>query len=119
MNATGQPPEGVASPLDTWVGYESNTHHAPMVAALRLAHSTFKGSYSWLLSGDDDTVFVVDNVLSMLRELQLDPSVPYFLSDDQCSAQWGPPEDAHRRCLRPHKPARALQVGGVADRATL
>ena len=36
-------------------------------------------SFKWLLFGDDDTVFAIDNVLKMLEHL--DPSVPYFITD--------------------------------------
>lgn len=87
------PPEGVAGPLDTWVPYPAKASghgFAPMVAAVRLGHSTYNGSYSWLLSGDDDTVFITENVLEMLRTLQLDPSVPYAITDDVLSAQTPP-----------------------------
>lgn len=87
----------------------------PLLGALpafRLAHAAFNKSYSWMLFGDDDTVFVTENVLRMLRRLQLDPSVPYILTDDQASAD-GPPYGplhtlagctewfSERSCLRP------------------
>lgn len=81
------PPAGVAGPTDTWVAFPDTRRLAPMVAALRLAPSAFGGgSFSWLLSGDDDTVFVTENVISLLRRLRLDPSVPYYITDDQASA---------------------------------
>lgn len=80
------PPEGVAAPGDTWVAYPDNHNYSPVVATLRLANATFGSSYSWLLYGDDDTVFITENVLSMLRSLRLDPSVPYYITDDQASA---------------------------------
>lgn len=65
----------------------------------RLAHSSFNTTgYSWMLVGDDDTVFVTQNVLRMLRGLQLDPSVPYILTDDQGSAL--PPQ--HPPCTHPY-----------------
>lgn len=36
-------------------------------------------SYKWILFGDDDTVFFVDNALRMLETL--DHTMPYILSD--------------------------------------
>lgn len=36
-------------------------------------------SYKWMLFGDDDTVFYVDNILRMLETL--DHTMPYILSD--------------------------------------
>ena len=36
-------------------------------------------SYKWILFGDDDTVFYVDNALRMLETL--DHTMPYILSD--------------------------------------
>ena len=42
-------------------------------------HSSGADSYKWMLYGDDDTVFYVDNVLRMLEGL--DPTMPYFITD--------------------------------------
>ena len=36
-------------------------------------------SYKWMLYGDDDTVFYLDNVLRMLQPL--DHTMPYFITD--------------------------------------
>lgn len=36
-------------------------------------------SYKWMLYGDDDTVFYVDNVVRMLAPL--DHTMPYFITD--------------------------------------
>lgn len=41
-------------------------------------------SYKWILYGDDDTVFAIDNVINILSNL--DPAQPYLLSD----AIWWP-----------------------------
>ena len=38
----------------------------------------FKGQYSWMLYGDDDTMFFVDNVLELLQDF--DPSMPYIIT---------------------------------------
>ena len=35
--------------------------------------------FKWMLFGDDDTVFLIDNVLHLLPHL--DSSVPYFMTD--------------------------------------
>ena len=37
-------------------------------------------SYKWILYGDDDTFWFIDNVLTHLD--QLDPNMPYLLSDN-------------------------------------
>ena len=36
--------------------------------------------YKWLLYGDDDTMFFLDNLVEMLRFF--DPQLPYFISDN-------------------------------------
>ncbi|KAG2501562.1 hypothetical protein HYH03_000069 [Edaphochlamys debaryana] len=43
------------------------------------AHRHFKGTYKWLLYGDDDTIFFMDAVKRMLASL--DPDQPLALSD--------------------------------------
>ena len=35
--------------------------------------------FDWLLAGDDDTVFLMDNVVDLVRDL--DPNEPYYLTD--------------------------------------
>ena len=47
----------------------------PFLAAHLRGYENFK----WMLYGDDDTVFFVDNALDMLEEL--DHNMPYFLTD--------------------------------------
>ena len=42
-------------------------------------HSSAADSYKWMLYGDDDTVFYVDNVMRMLEGL--DDTMPYFITD--------------------------------------
>ena len=42
-------------------------------------HSLAAGSYKWMLYGDDDTVFYLDNVLRMLETL--DHTMPYYITD--------------------------------------
>lgn len=49
-----------------------------------------EGSYKWLLYGDDDTVFFLDNIIAMLSTL--DHNQPYLLSD----CLWWP-EGGHGR----------------------
>lgn len=56
--------------------------HSPRTSCFKwtLARSAAEEeSYKWILYGDDDTVFFVDNVLSMLS--MLDHRQPYLLSD--------------------------------------
>ena len=38
----------------------------------------YAGNYSWLLYGDDDTVFFIDSVSELLQDF--DPSLPYFIT---------------------------------------
>ena len=42
-------------------------------------HSLAAGSYKWMLYGDDDTVFYLDNLLRMLETL--DHTMPYYITD--------------------------------------
>ncbi|DBA84620.1 TPA: hypothetical protein ACH3X2_006195 [Trebouxia sp. C0005] len=48
---------------------------APFLANMTIGPNNFK----WMLFGDDDTVFLIDNVLHLLP--LLDPTVPYFMTD--------------------------------------
>jgi hypothetical protein len=48
---------------------------APFLANMTIGPNNFK----WMLFGDDDTVFLIDNVLHLLPHL--DPTVPYFMTD--------------------------------------
>ena len=47
----------------------------PFLANMTIGPDNFK----WMLFGDDDTVFLIDNVLNLLPHL--DPAVPYFMTD--------------------------------------
>lgn len=47
----------------------------PFLANMTIGPDNFK----WMLFGDDDTVFLIDNVLNLLPHL--DPTVPYFMTD--------------------------------------
>ena len=42
-------------------------------------HSSGADSYKWMLYGDDDTVFYLDNVMRMLEGLN--HTMPYFITD--------------------------------------
>ena len=48
---------------------------APFLANMTIGSDNFR----WMLFGDDDTVFLIDNVLNLLA--YLDPTVPYFMTD--------------------------------------
>ena len=47
----------------------------PFLANMTVGPDNFK----WMLFGDDDTVFLIDNVLNLLP--YLDPSQPYYMTD--------------------------------------
>ena len=49
---------------------------APFLANVTAAPN----SYKWILYGDDDTFWFIDNALVYLN--QLDPDMPYLLSDN-------------------------------------
>jgi hypothetical protein len=53
-----------------------------MLAAVRLANESFARDpdWQWMVYGDDDTVFLLPNLHEVLRNL--DPEVPYYISDD-------------------------------------
>ena len=38
----------------------------------------FDGNYSWMLYGDDDTLFFIDSISELLQDF--DPSLPYFIT---------------------------------------
>lgn len=38
----------------------------------------YEGNYSWMLYGDDDTLFFVDSVSELLQDF--DPSIPYLIT---------------------------------------
>ena len=58
--------------------------------AARLGNASGQ-TYDWVLYGDDDTVYLMDNALEMLRGL--DAATPYFLSDALSMESCG---DAHK-----------------------
>lgn len=45
----------------------------------------FKGEYSWMLYGDDDTFFFLDNILELLQDF--DPNMPYIITGVQLDNQ--------------------------------
>lgn len=47
-------------------------------------------NYKWILYGDDDTVFFIDNVLDLVKDL--DHNMPYFISDAIWWPNWNPGE---------------------------
>ncbi len=64
----------------------AQSHH-PFCAVHRAALAPFlanvtasPNSYKWILYGDDDTFWFIDNALIYLS--QLDPDMPYLLSDN-------------------------------------
>lgn len=74
---------------EVWVDYPDDT--PPLKAKFPgdpraaftpwLAHKAVGGlGYKWILYGDDDTVWFVDNTLKLLKDL--DPQMPYIISDN-------------------------------------
>lgn len=64
-----------------------------------LAHQMYAGNYSWLLYGDDDTVFFIDSVSELLQDF--DPSLPYLITDHYW---WADKTDAEAH-FHPHERA--------------
>ncbi|KAK9848859.1 hypothetical protein WJX84_012447 [Apatococcus fuscideae] len=61
-------------PLRSLYGGDSRAALVPF-----LAHTQLQDTYKWLLYGDDDTVWFLEGVMSMLEDL--DPDMPYFITD--------------------------------------
>ncbi|KAK9809692.1 hypothetical protein WJX73_005491 [Symbiochloris irregularis] len=59
-------------------------------------------TYSWILNGDDDTVYIVENVLAMVN--RFDHALPFHLSDNIWFPEWDGKKDtfvhASRRAPR-------------------
>ena len=54
----------------------------------------FEGNYSWMLYGDDDTLFFIDSVSELLQDF--DPSLPYMITG------MGLPQKALACCRKPY-----------------
>eukprot|EP00891_Asterochloris_glomerata_P005118 jgi/Astpho2/5118/fgenesh1_pg.00073_%23_16_t len=82
-----------------------------------LAHQAFADRpYKWLLYGDDDTLWFVDGVFDLVKDL--DPGMPYFISDnlwwsDVQGAVGNQPNLNAPRCLPcGHKPEEFMAQDG-------
>eukprot|EP00891_Asterochloris_glomerata_P003450 jgi/Astpho2/3450/Aster-07048 len=64
------------NPVRSYLAGDSRAAVAPFLAHARLHHD----SYKWMLFGDDDTVFFIDNIADFLSDF--DPQIPYFISDN-------------------------------------
>lgn len=87
-------------------------HEKRYVASVRLANKSMAGRWDWLLVGDDDTVWFLDNVRSMLDGL--DSSLPYFLSDNLGGCCPG-----HGQCAYCTRLRRLLMLFDSADSAVV
>lgn len=76
----------IASPVDWEVWYEApdkpeigwnNPSENRYTGQVRYANQTF--DFDWLLAGDDDTIFLVDNIVNLVRDL--DPNDAYYFTD--------------------------------------
>ena len=65
---------GFSGPCDLFIALD-RAGVTPFLAAHLRGYNNFK----WMLYGDDDTVFFIDNALDMLEGL--DHNMPYFLTD--------------------------------------
>ena len=66
-----------AAACRSYLAGDSRAAVAPFLAHSKLHHD----SYKWMLFGDDDTVFFIDNIADFLSDF--DPQVPYFISGGQ------------------------------------
>lgn len=64
-----------------------------------LAHEAYEGQYSWMLYGDDDTLFFIDSVSELLQDF--DPSLPYVITDHY----WWADEPDSESHFHPHERA--------------
>lgn len=72
------------------------------MAAFAANQTISMDKYKWILYGDDDTVWVPENVLKMLNGL--DHTMPYFLSDHIWFPEWhGMPIRARACCAAPSR----------------
>ncbi|DBA90820.1 TPA: hypothetical protein ACH3X1_004023 [Trebouxia sp. C0004] len=78
--------QGTTSHLEQFADYPDLTDRSFKMGDMRACMAPFIAnntagidSYKWILFGDDDTVFYVDNALRMLETL--DHTMPYILSD--------------------------------------
>ena len=76
----------VASPSEHEVWFQApdipaigwnNPSENRYTAQVRYANQSI--DFDWLLAGDDDTIFLMDNVVDLVRDL--DPDEPYFMTD--------------------------------------
>ena len=86
-NATLLPePRWPHSSHDTWWAVPSQVLGDQRNGVAILLGNATGQAYDWVLYGDDDTLYLMDNALEMLRGL--DAATPYFLSDalsmDRC-----------------------------------
>lgn len=44
------------------------------------------GNYAWILNGDDDTIYIIENVLAMVN--RFDHDLPFHLSDNIWFPEW-------------------------------
>lgn len=69
---------------------------APFLANMTIGPDNFE----WMLFGDDDTVFLIDNVLNLIPHL--DPTIPYYLTDHlwypQISGEQTSSWQTHKMC---------------------
>ena len=102
----------VAGPDGTGYGWETkggNKAEQRCTGVLRVANAT-AGLYNWILGGDDDVVWLLDNVKQLV--LRLDANKPYFITDGFLNDVW-------TACALSHEATAPLHSGNcVRAKAT-
>lgn len=94
----------VAGPDGTGYGWETkggNKAEQRCTGVLRVANAT-AGLYNWILGGDDDVVWLLDNVKQLV--LRLDANKPYFITDGFLNDVW-------TACALLHEVSAPLRTG--------
>ena len=60
--------------------------HRSALVAWRANATIGNHQFKWILYGDDDTLFAIDNVLAMVN--RFDHNQPYFLADNIWFPEW-------------------------------
>ena len=60
--------------------------HRSALVAWRANATIGAHQFKWILYGDDDTLFAIDNVLAMVN--RFDHNQPYFLADNIWFPEW-------------------------------
>lgn len=79
------------SPLEVWVAGPdgdfgwNNPQEERYTSIMRVVNETVD-DFDWVINGDDDTVFLIDNIEALVRDL--DPAEPFYISDALVNHGW-------------------------------